>query len=237
MKSTLASRLRVAMGHAGVNQKQLEARARLSQGYTSRVLSGQRVHLDAVRIDRIAQACGVDFEWLSTGKGAMLSPRAVAAPAPAPASLEAAAEVAEAAVEEASPRGRRSPRAPERELASEEGSPLEEALAEAFRQGPYALADLDAVRGLVRNGAALLRDKEHLVDAARSWLAAAAALRKGGTPVTFATLAWQMSTLGAARGAEALARRDEAINREAHQELQGLGGEAPREAVRVPTRR
>ena len=115
--------------------------------------------------------------------------------------------------------------------------PLEEALAEAFRQGPYALADLDAVRGLVRNGAALLRDKEHLVDAARSWLAAAAALRKGGTPVTFATLAWQMSTLGAARGAEALARRDEAINREAHQELQGLGGEAPREAVRVPPRR
>lgn len=234
MKSTLASRLRVAMGHAGVNQKQLEARARLSQGYTSRVLSGQRVHLDAVRIDRIAQACGVDFEWLSTGKGAMLSPRAVA-PAPAPA--EAAAEVAEAAVDEASPRGRRSPRAPEREVVSEEGSPLEEALAEAFRQGPYALADLDAVRGLVRNGAALLRDKEHLVDAARSWLAAASALRKGGTPVTFATLAWQMSTLGAARGAEALARRDEAINREAHQELQSLGGEAPREAVRVPTRR
>lgn len=236
MKSTLASRLRVAMGHAGVNQKQLEARARLSQGYTSRVLSGQRVHLDAVRIDRIAQACGVDFEWLSTGKGAMLSPRA-ASPAPAATSAEAAAEVAEAAVEEASPRGRRSPRAPEREVVSEEGSPLEEALAEAFRQGPYALADLDAVRGLVRNGAALLRDKEHLVDAARSWLAAAAALRKGGTPVTFATLAWQMSTLGAARGAEALARRDEAINREAHQELQGLGGEAPREAVRVPTRR
>ena len=76
MKSTLSSRLRVAMEHARVNQKQLEQRAKLSQGYTSRVLSGQRVHLDAVRIDRIAHACGVDFEWLSTGKGTMLSARA-----------------------------------------------------------------------------------------------------------------------------------------------------------------
>ena len=230
MKSTLSSRLRVAMEHAGVNQKQLEARAKLSQGYTSRVLSGQRVHLDAVRIDRIAHACGVDFEWLSTGKGTMLSARAAAA-VTAPAEAEV-----EAAVEEPRRDGRRAPREPERE-AVDEGNPLEEALAEAFRQAAYALADLDAVRGLVRNGAALLRGKEHLVDAARSWLSAAAALRKAGTPVTFATLAWQMTTLGSERGAGALARRDEAINHEAHQELRELGAEAPREAVRVPPKR
>jgi len=228
MKSTLSSRLRVAMEHARVNQKQLEQRAKLSQGYTSRVLSGQRVHLDAVRIDRIAHACGVDFEWLSTGKGTMLSARAAAA-VTAPAEAEVEAEV------EAPRRdGRRAPREPE---AADEGNPLEEALAEAFRQAAYALADLDAVRGLVRNGAALLRGKEHLVDAARSWLSAAAALRKAGTPVTFATLAWQMTTLGSERGAGALARRDEAINHEAHQELRELGAEAPREAVRVPPKR
>ncbi len=219
---------RVAMEHARVNQKQLEQRAKLSQGYTSRVLSGQRVHLDAVRIDRIAHACGVDFEWLSTGKGTMLSARAAAA-VTAPAEAEVEAEV------EAPRRdGRRAPREPE---AADEGNPLEEALAEAFRQAAYALADLDAVRGLVRNGAALLRGKEHLVDAARSWLSAAAALRKAGTPVTFATLAWQMTTLGSERGAGALARRDEAINHEAHQELRELGAEAPREAVRVPPKR
>lgn len=216
MKSTLASRVRVAMEHAGLNQKQVEERAKLSQGYTSRVLSGQRVHIDAVRLDRIATACGVDFEWLSTGKGAMITARA---PTPA-APVTTTASEPEHAVERA-----------------EEPSPLEDALARAFRQGAFALADLDAVRGLVRNGAALLRDKEHLVDAARSWLAAAAALRKGGTPVTFATLAWQMSTLGSARAAGALDHRDEAMNREAHQELQSLGGEAPREAVRVPGRR
>jgi transcriptional regulator with XRE-family HTH domain len=231
MKSTLSSRLRVAMEHAGVNQKQLEQRAKLSQGYTSRVLSGQRVHLDAVRIDRIAHACGVDFEWLSTGKGAMLSGRAAAA---VTAPEEGAAE---AAVEEPRRDGRRRPREAEQESVADEGNPLEEALAEAFRQGAFALADLDAVRGLVRNGAALLRGKEHLVDAGRSWLSAAAALRKAGTPVTFATLAWQMTTLGSERGAGALARRDEAINHEAHQELRELGAEAPREAVRVPSTR
>jgi len=229
MKSTLSSRLRVAMEHARVNQKKLEERAKLSQGYTSRVLSGHRVHLDAVRIDRIANACGVDFEWLSTGKGTMLSARVAAVTAPAAADVEAEAE---------EPRrdGRRTPREPERE-APDEGNPLEEALAEAFRQGAYALADLDAVRGLVRNGAALLRGKEHLVDAARSWLSAAATLRKASTPVTFATLAWQMTTLGSERGAGALARRDEAINHEAHQELRELGAEAPREAVRLPPKR
>jgi transcriptional regulator with XRE-family HTH domain len=230
MKSTLSSRLRVAMEHAGLNQKQLESRAKLSQGYTSRVLSGQRVHLDAVRLDRIAAACGVDFEWLSTGKGAMLAGRHDGDAGDGAAGDGAAEER----------RGGRAGDGPAERAGdgpAEEINPLEDALAAAFRQGAFALTDLDAVRGLVRNGAALLRGKEHLVDAARAWLAAAASLRKGGTPVTFATLAWQMSTAGRPRGAEALARRDEAMNREAQQELQALGAEAPREAVRVPRRK
>lgn len=208
MKSTLADRVRGAMEHAGLNQKQVEERARLSLGYMSRVLHGQRERVDAARLDRIANACGVDFEWLSTGKGVMTARRA---PEVEP---EVAAE-------------------PERE----ESNPLEDALAAAFRQGSFALADLDAVRALVRNGAALLRDKEHLVDAARSWLHAASALRKTATPVTFATLAWQMTTQGSARVGGALGERDAALNREAHRELQALGAEAPREAVKVPRKR
>ncbi len=207
MKSTLADRVRAAMEHAGLNQKQIEERARLSLGYLSRVLHGQRERVDAARLDRIANACGVDFEWLSTGKGAMTSRRA--------ADVEGAAPGAEA----------------------EESNPLEDALAAAFRQGSFALADLDVVRALLRNGAALLRDKEHLVDAARSWLHAAAALRRASTPVTFATLAWQMTTQGSARAGGALGERDAALNREAQRELQALGGEAPREAVRVPRKK
>ncbi len=232
MKSTLATRLRAAMEHAGLNQKQLEARAKLSQGYTSRVLSGQRVHLDAVRIDRIATACGVDFEWLSTGKGGMRGTSGGGARAGAGAGVGAGVGAGAGSLAMS-----RDDDAAEEPAGSEESSPLEDALARAFRQGSYALSDLDAVRGLVRNGAALLRDKEHLVDAARSWLAAAASLRKAGTPVTFATLAWQMSTLGSARASGALEHRDEELNREARQELQGDGGEAPREPVRVPSRR
>jgi transcriptional regulator with XRE-family HTH domain len=208
MKSTLADRVRAAMEHAGLNQKQVEERAKLSLGYMSRVLHGQRERVDAARLDRIANACGVDFEWLSTAKGAMTSRRAVDAEVEAPAEGD-----------------------------HEAPTPLEDALATAFRQGNFALTDLDAVRGLVRNGAALLRDKEHLVDAARSWLHAAAALRKASTPVTFATLAWQMTTQGSARVGGALGERDAALNREAQRELQALGGEAPREAVRVPRKR
>ena len=209
MKSTLADRVRAAMEHAGLNQKQVEEGAGLSLGYMSRVLHGQRERIDAARLDRIANACGVDFEWLSTGKGAMTARRAAEGSPEAPAP------------------------APEREGPN----PLEDALAAAFRQGSFALADLDAVRGLVRNGATLLRDKEHLVDAARSWLHAAAALRKAATPVTFATLAWQVTTLGSARAGGAFERRDAALNHEAQRELQALGAEAPREAVRVPRKR
>ncbi len=208
MKSTLADRVRAAMEHAGLNQKQVEERAKLSLGYMSRVLHGQRERVDAARLDRIANACGVDFEWLSTGKGGMTSRRATDV--------------------EGTPTA-----APEHE----ESNPLEDALAAAFRQGSFALADLDVVRALLRNGAALLRDKEHLVDAARSWLHAAAALRKTSTPVTFATLAWQMTTQGSARAGGALGERDAALNREAQRELQALGGEAPREAVRVPRKK
>jgi transcriptional regulator with XRE-family HTH domain len=228
VKSTLASRLRAAMAHAGLNQKQLEARAKLSQGYASRVLSGQRVHLDAVRVNRIAQACGVDFEWLSTGRGTMLSART-----PSPVTVTGK----DRTVDEPVSYGAHRAHLPRNDTPEASVNPLEEALAEAFRQGSFSLADLDAVRDLVRNGAALLRGKEHLVDAARSWLSAAAALRKAGTPVTFATLAWQMTTLGVPRSAEALARRDEAINQEALQELRELGAERPREAVRIPSRR
>ncbi len=211
MKTSLAERVRAAMEHAGMNQKQLETRARLSLGYMSRVLNGQRERIDASRIDRIAAACGVDFEWLSTGKGGMVSRRA-----------EARGDVAVEPVEPAP---------------AEESNPLEDALAAAFRQGSFALADLDAVRALVRNGAALLRDKEHLVDASRSWLLAAASLRKANTPVTFATLAWQMTAAASPRAAGSMHDRDAALNREAQRELQALGAEAPREAVRVPRKR
>lgn len=207
MKQTLAERVRAALEHAGLRQTQVEERAKLSAGYMSRVLHGQRVHVDAVRMERVAAACGVDFEWLSTGRGTMLPRRGAAGD-----------DVAQASAPDAV-------------------DPLEEALAAAFRQGSFSLADLDAVREHVRGGAALLRGKEHLVDAARSWLLAAAALRKTSTPVTFATLAWQMSTLGGARASQALDARGDALNREAEQELQGLGAERPKEPVRVPRKR
>jgi transcriptional regulator with XRE-family HTH domain len=208
MKTTLAERLRTALKHAGLNQKQLEESAGLSLGYMSRVLRGQRERIDAARIDKIARVCGVDFEWLSTAKGAMVPRRA--------GDEEVGHDVMVTTT------------------STDEPNPLEDALAVAFRQGHFALTDLDAVRGLVRNGAALLRDKEHLVDAARSWLHAAAALRKANTPVTFATLAWQVTALGSQRVSQAYATRDEALNREAEQELRALGADAPREAVKVP---
>src|SRR3954465_11578782 len=81
--SSIAERLKRAMEQAGLTQTALEAQARLSKGYLSRVLSGERKSIGGEKLAKIAAACGVRAEWLVTGEGE----RAAAAstrPAPAP---------------------------------------------------------------------------------------------------------------------------------------------------------
>lgn len=168
---TLGERLGRALVHAGMNQKEAEGAAGLSRGYLSRVLRGERNRVEAARLQALADACGVDLRWLSTGQGAMLAP--VDAPGLAPPSR--AAPVA--------------PREPTE-------NPFEAALGEAFRAGRFALADLDAVRALLPEAALRLGREASLVQPALRWLDAARSLRREGRPVTVETFA-----LALARGA------------------------------------
>lgn len=163
---TLGARLGRALAHASFNQKEAEAAAGLSRGYLSRVLRGERTRVEAARLQALAEACGVDFRWLSTGQGAMLSPSA--APSPPPPSAAPAAPVA--------------PRMPEENA-------FEAALGEAFRAGRFALADLDAVRALLPDAALRLGRETSLVQPALRWLDAARSLRRDGRPVTVETFA------------------------------------------------
>jgi transcriptional regulator with XRE-family HTH domain len=160
---TLGARLGRALAHAGFNQKEAEAAAGLSRGYLSRVLRGERTRVEAARLESLAVACGVDFRWLSTGQGAMLS--SPAAPSPlAPVAPTTA------------------PRAPEENA-------FEAALGEAFRAGRFALADLDAVRALLPDAAQRLGREASLVQPALRWLDAARSLRREGRPITVETFA------------------------------------------------
>lgn len=160
---TLGARLGRALAHAGFNQKEAEAAAGLSRGYLSRVLRGERTRVEAARLQALAEACGVDFRWLSTGQGAMLSP--AAAPSLPPPSVAPFA-----------------PRVPEENA-------FEAALGEAFRAGRFALADLDAVRALMPDAALRLGRETSLVQPALRWLDAARSLRRDGRLVTVETFA------------------------------------------------
>ncbi len=165
---SLGARLGRALGRAGYNQKEAEQRAGLSRGYLSRVLRGERTRIEAARLQCLAEACGVDFTWLSTGHGTMTPPSASE-----PLSLTHGPSHGEPAVDARGPRD----------------NAFEAALAEAFRAHPFALADLDAVRSLLSAGAASLAHEPALLGPAVAWLQAAATLRRQGRPVTVETFA------------------------------------------------
>lgn len=68
-RSDYGSRLQQARRHAGLTQKQLAARAGISQG----TLSELEINAQSSGFTpQLAAACGVDAHWLATGMGAML---------------------------------------------------------------------------------------------------------------------------------------------------------------------
>jgi transcriptional regulator with XRE-family HTH domain len=75
---SLGARLQKARLHAGLTQKQLEARAGVSQKTISKIERGdQAVSSAAVQL---ATACGVRPEWLAASDGPMLGPPKVEQP-------------------------------------------------------------------------------------------------------------------------------------------------------------
>jgi transcriptional regulator with XRE-family HTH domain len=68
---SLADRLRSARQAAGLTQEQLAERADLSGPYISQIEGGLRgPRLSAVAAARLAQALGVETDWLVSGRAA-----------------------------------------------------------------------------------------------------------------------------------------------------------------------
>lgn len=76
---TLGSRLKKARAHAKLSQKQLEERSHVSQKTISKIERGDQD--SSTQVVQLARACGVDVDWLATGKGDMLASVGVAEPA------------------------------------------------------------------------------------------------------------------------------------------------------------
>ena len=69
-RSEYGSRLQQARRHAGLTQKQLAARAGMSQGTLSELETNAQ---SSGFTPQLAAACGVDAHWLATGMGEMLA--------------------------------------------------------------------------------------------------------------------------------------------------------------------
>ena len=69
MATEYGTRLRAAMQHAKLNQKQLIAKTGLAQSSVSSAMGRSKGSADT---PTYASACGVSAEWLSSGKGHML---------------------------------------------------------------------------------------------------------------------------------------------------------------------
>lgn len=155
---------------------------------------GDNVRPETLR--SIAEAAGVSFSWLLTGEGDPDS----APTAAAPLSSSAAA----AAVESEHPTDSAPPAIPT-EPASE--SPLERALGAAFDHTRHSIGDLRAVQDALNDGAFEWAKIElDLVEAARTWLDAAAQMRREGQAVSTVGILFRV-TLGNTPLAQELAAK------------------------------
>lgn len=70
MSTEYGNRLRLAMAHAKLNQKQLIAKTGITQSSVSSAMNRASGSSDT---PTYARACGVDAHWLATGHGEMIS--------------------------------------------------------------------------------------------------------------------------------------------------------------------
>lgn len=68
---TLSGRVLYALELRQMSRQGLEEEARLSRGYVSRIVKGERLKLSPEVMRRMADALGISYEWLATGRGDM----------------------------------------------------------------------------------------------------------------------------------------------------------------------
>lgn len=106
-------------------------------------------------------------------------------------------------------------------------SPLEAALAHAFDPKTHVLKDLDAVRSSLRHSHQWQAEEADFVGAARTWLDAAARLRRAGKAVDLEALlfAVTLGTKALPQQIERQEQRDAQMAEEAAEQLRAMGGE------------
>lgn len=68
---TLGERVAFLLEKREISQHGVEYEARLSRGYISRIVKGERMRLSPEVMRRIADVLEVSYEWLATGRGEM----------------------------------------------------------------------------------------------------------------------------------------------------------------------
>jgi len=66
---TLSGRVLYALELRQMSRQGLEEEARLSRGYVSRIVKGERLKLSPELMRRVSDALGISYEWLATGRG------------------------------------------------------------------------------------------------------------------------------------------------------------------------
>lgn len=66
---SLSLRLRRARELAGISARELDRLARLTEGHTSLIESGERSNVEARTATALATTLGLSLDWLITGKG------------------------------------------------------------------------------------------------------------------------------------------------------------------------
>lgn len=206
-ESTPAARVKALRLRLDLSHEQVAARGGPDRTVLSKIESGANKLNGAKSRAELARAFGVDLDTFEAYLGGQLGDDEV---------------TRGCVVERTAPP---SAVAKEPETASATGSSVvafERALKDAFLSGAFEFADLDAVRGVLRAGAAQLDGLGGFGELAVAWLRGAARLRRLGRPVSALTLSW------------AGVVRDDAMNAEAQAELAALGGEVPPTPVRTP---
>ena len=193
---SVADRLRWVLANRGLSGRGLSIKAQLSPNAVQKIIErGGSANGDSIA--KLAHASGVSLGWLITGNGS---------PDDAPDTASPSNPVAE----------------PEPRPAVG-GSSLERALGEAFDPKRHTVTDLRSVQDALGATHRWERTEADLVAAARTWLNAAAALRREGEPVTAVALLDRVTFGKTARARELAAEREARENAEGDDEAEELG--------------
>jgi transcriptional regulator with XRE-family HTH domain len=184
----LWERVRFACERSGRSMRSLSEAIQRDPKYVQKLIERKATRPDIEALAALARELNVQETWLVYGRG---SPDAAGVP------------------DDRTPQP--TPVAPS--VASIDGSPLERALGEAFDHTRHSVSDLRAVQDALGKSLRLEHAEASLVESARIWLDAAAALRREGHPIDAVAILYRVTSDKTARprptAAEPTPRNDE----------------------------